>query len=454
MLSIIPKKLFIFLLYSILLIAAGCAEKPTKHVYINENPAAIQQVLNTPVINPESLAQDTSVEEIKPIDIALHKTAWDRLFSLYALADIDNERIDQEVKRFLKHPEYLTKIQHRAEPYLYFILDQVERKQIPGEFALLPVIESAFLPNAVSKSKASGLWQFMPATGRFFGLKQNWWYDGRNDIYTSTQAATTYLQQLGKLFDNDWLLALASYNAGKGNIKKAQKLNSENNLTTDYWSIPLPTETMNYVPRLLAIAKIFANSEKYNIALYPIDNKPYFEVVTIDSQIDLSLAAKMAQTPINSFFTLNPGFKRWSTDPDGPYHLLIHVEKVDTFNQQLMATQIKDRMHWIRHKINQGENLGVIAEKYNTTVNALKQSNHLDNANIRAGKYLMIPHSSAQSVSDASTIPQQLYIVKSGDTFWGIARQFAVKSKDIAKWNNVPLSKTLQPGQKLIIKEG
>jgi membrane-bound lytic murein transglycosylase D len=454
MTSIKPYPLINYLFCSILFIITGCAEKPTKNVYINEIPAEAHQVLINPIIKPEALVKDDTLETIKAIEIAPHKTVWDRLFSLYALPSIDNVRIDQEIQRFLKHPEYLTKVQQRAEPYLYFILDEIEAKQLPGELALLPIVESAFLPNAVSKSKASGLWQFMPATGRFFGLKQNWWYDGRNDIYSSTQAATTYLQQLGKLFDDDWLLALASYNAGKGTVKKAQQKNRENNLATDYWSIPLRKETMNYVPRLLAIAKIFANAEKYNIPLHPIDNKPYFSVVNIDSQIDLSVAAKMAQTPMDHFFSLNPAYKRWSTDPDGPYHLLIHAEKAEVFKEKLSATQMKDRMHWVRHKINQGENLGAIAQKYHTTVNALRQSNHLSNSNIRAGKYLLIPDSPSQSASAKDSIPQQLYVVKTGDTFWDIARQFAVSSQDIAEWNNMSLSKTLQPGQKLIIKEG
>jgi len=446
------NKVIKYLLYLIFFILTACAEQPRKHVYTNEIPPAVAQVPQIATIVPESSAKYNGIKEIPSRMIPV--TVWDRLFSLYALPEVDNERIEKEIQRYLKHPEYLTKIQQRAEPYLYFILDEIEARQLPGELALLPVVESAFLPNAISQSKASGLWQFMPATGRFFGLKQNWWYDGRNDIASSTRAATKYLDQLGKLFDNDWFLAIASYNAGKGTVRKAQRKNRENNLPTDYWSISWRKETMNYVPRLLAIAKIFANAERYNIPLLSIANNPHFTIVDIESQIDLSIAAKMAELSTDDFFKLNPAYKRWSTDPDGPYQLLIPTDKADNFKQQLAGLQKKDRMRWLRHKIHAGENLGAIANKYNTTVNAIRQSNHLANNNIRAGKYLLIPGDSGQINSGSRKKAKQLYIVKKGDTFWDIARQFSVRSKDIAQWNNLSLTKMLQPGQKLIIKEG
>lgn len=437
-----------YLLYLIVFITTGCAEKVTTHAFVNELPATINQIsyIHIPPSNSIELKKDLSPAKVKPLTI-VHKTVWDRLISLYALPDIENDRIEHELQRYLNHPEFLAKIQQRAEPYLYFILDEIESKQMPGELALLPVVESAFKPNALSSSKASGLWQFMPATGRLFGLKQNWWYDGRKDVFTSTQAATKYLKQLSEQFGNDWLLALASYNAGKGTIRKAIRKNKENELATDYWSLSLRKETMNYVPRLLAIAKIFANADKYNLPLQQIPNKPYFTVVNIESQLDLNVATKMAQIQIDDFLTLNPAFKRGTTDPDGPFHLLIHKDKADVFKQTLANTLKKDKIKWIRHKIKTGENLGLIAKKYDTTVNALRQSNQLTNSNIRAGRLLLIPTPLAKS-------RKQLYIVKKGDTFWDIARQFDVRSKDIANWNNLSLNKALQPGQRLVIREG
>jgi len=445
-----------FLLYLIIFFLSGCAEKATTHSFLKESPAHSQEIF-------QSSAIDTAISNdfwSKNTDTASdtqasdhYASAWERLFSLYALPETNNAQVEHEIKRYLKHPKYLAKLQRRAEPYLYFIINEIEAKKIPGEIALLPIVESAFNPRALSKSKASGLWQFMPATGRLFGLKQNWWYDGRRDVYTSTQAATSYLKQLSKTFNDDWFLALAAYNAGRGNIRKAIRKNRRNDLATDYWSLALRKETRNYIPRLLAIAKIFANADHYNIPLRKIPNSPHFAVVDIHSQIDLSVAAGMANTSVDNFSILNPAFKRGSTDPDGPFHLLIPSDNVEKFKTELAHTLKKDRMKWGRHLVKAGENLGIIAKKYKTTVNALLKSNHLANSNIRAGQQILIPTSLSIASSKKTIANKQLYTVKKGDTFWDIARQFDVRSKDIANWNNLSLTMILQPGQKLIIKE-
>ena len=245
-------KSVIAIFFIFLLIITGCAEHPINQTVLNEPPPSNIELANTK--KPKTFVHTKPIKSF----FVSHDTVWDRLLSLYALPEIENSRVDKEIQRYLKYPERLSTIQQRAAPYLYFILDEIEAKNIPGELALLPIVESAFNPKAVSRSKASGLWQFMPATGRLFGLKQNDWYDGRNDIYTSTQAATDYLKQLSELHDDDWLLALASYNAGKGTIRKAIRKNLQNELPTDYWSLNLSQETMSYVPRLLAIAKIIA----------------------------------------------------------------------------------------------------------------------------------------------------------------------------------------------------
>ncbi len=464
-----------YLLYLIILFTTGCTEKTTKHVFFNEIPPSVNQQLYTEsfriqpetpypnhiadgfstAIEPEftvALTRDKPLAISKPkVTKNVHKTVWDRLLSLYALPEIHNARIEREIQKYLKHPKFITKIQQRAAPYLYFILDEIETKQIPGELALLPIVESAFKPNARSRSNALGLWQFMPATGRLFGLKQNWWYDGRKDIYKSTRAATAYLKQLSESNNNDWALALASYNAGNGYINQAIRKNKKRNKPTDYWSLSLYRETMHYVPKLMAIAKIFANAEKYNISLLDIPNKPYFSIVDIQSPFDLNIAAKMANMPSDVFFNLNPAFKRSSINKEGVYHLLVHTDKAENFKNQLAITPKKDRIKQAhRHKIKSGENLSIIAKKYNTSVVALRQNNQLPSKGIiKAGQMLLIPNSS----DNTAKLNRQTYIVKKGDTFWDIARQFSVLSKDIAYWNNISLTTALQPGQRLIIEE-
>ena len=463
-----------YLLYLIVFITTGCTEKTTSHAFYNEVPPAVEHTvytessftqpvytkLSSPIINkinPAEILSSSIIESITnsiitepATKLPIHHTVWDRLLSLYALPKIKNARIEHEIQKYLQHPEFIGKLQQRAEPYLYFILDEIEAKNIPGELALLPIVESAFKPHAISKSKAMGLWQFMPATGRFFGLKQNWWYDGRKDIYASTQAATTYLKQLGTLYDNDWSLALAAYNAGKGTIGKAIRRNKKKNRATDYWSLSLYNETMEYVPKLLAIAEIFANAEKYNIPLHPIPNKPYFAIVNTETQLDLNMVAKMANMTTADFLYLNPGFKRSISDPNGPFRLLIHTDKVENFTKKLSQTAKDDRIATIKHKINAGENLGIIAKKYGTSLNALRHANHLVSNKIHKGQVLLVPSSFSKTTAISS---KKLYTVKKGDTFWNIARQFSVRSKDIASWNNLSLNKALHPGQQLIIEE-
>jgi len=395
-----------------------------------------------------------------------HATIWDRLQSLYALPEIDNARIDREVNWYLKNPEYLSRVQQRAEPYLYFILNEIEAKNIPGELALLPVVESAFRPDAQSPAQASGLWQFIPPTGRLYGLKQNSWYDGRRDVVESTQAATTFLKELSETFNNDWLLALASYNAGKGNIKNAIDKNTDRGLPTDYWSLDLNNETSAYVPRLLAIAKIFANPEKYNLSLQRFPNEPYFELVDVKSQIDLGKAAEMAQTPIDHFFKLNPGFNRWSTDPTGPHRLLIPVDKAGSFKEKLAELPHEDRIKWEHHTVAGKENLKTIAKKHNTSIEVIQEINHLDNDVVAQGKILLIPVSyqalkeeapaTLASVQQAPSQPQtakQVYTIKKGDTLSNIAQRFSVDKDDILSWNKLSKKTALKVGEKITIKK-
>jgi peptidoglycan lytic transglycosylase D len=210
---------FLFILS--LLIISGCSKNTKSPLNVSQKPPVITKESNT-----YSFIQHNIFSKKKfKAPLTPHKTVWDRLLSLYALPEIENERIDRELNWYLQHPDYIARVQQRAEPYMHLILNEIEAKNLPGELALLPVVESAFLPNAYSKSDASGLWQFIPATGRLFGLKQDSWYDGRRDVYASTKAATTFLKQLSETFDGDWLLALASYNCGKGNVGKAIEKN-------------------------------------------------------------------------------------------------------------------------------------------------------------------------------------------------------------------------------------
>lgn len=468
-----------FLSFLILLIASGCSENAKDPLSVSQKPPLVGQEDSNYVYHHHT---PLSKKRFKG-SLKSHSSVWDRLMSLYALPEIENERIDRELNWYLQHPDYIARVQERAEPYMHLILNEIEAKDLPGELALLPIVESAFLPEAYSKSDASGLWQFIPATGRLFGLKQDSWYDGRRDIYASTKAATTFLKQLNETFDGDWLLALASYNYGKGNIRKAIERNEDLSLPTDYWSLNLPEETMNYVPRLLAIAKLFAHADEYNIPLQYIPNKPYFEVVDIKSQLDLDKAAQLANTPLKEFLKLNPGFNRWTTAPEGPHRLLVPIDQAQSFKRNLAMLSDEDRVAehryyeervphvphdeqvdqvaYNRYKVRSGETLTSIATRNHTTTKAIRQANHLAGNTIHSGMMLKIPSSGKSAnfpvIAKASKNQFQnnrTYTVKKGDTFWKIGQNFSVSGKDIASWNKLTLASSLAPGQKLIIKGG
>ncbi|SJM95219.1 Membrane-bound lytic murein transglycosylase D [Crenothrix polyspora] len=338
-----------FLLVLASLIAVGCSETPNEPIVIEGvPPVAYRSDFKYKQLNKPYNSNLSNIK--RKAYSGAHDTVWGRMLSLYALPEVSNERVDRQLNWYLDHPDYIARIQERAAPYMHLILDEIEAKNLPGELALLPVVESAFIAEAYSRSDASGLWQFIPATGRLFGLKQNSWYDGRRDVYASTKAATSFLQDLGETFGGDWCLALASYNFGKGNIGKAIDRNEYNGRPTDYWSLDLPQETEDYVPRLLAIAKLFANADKYNIPLQRIPNQAYCAVVNVGSQLDLDVAAEMADMPLKSFLKLNPGFKKESTAPEGPHHLLLPVTRLQKFKENLAQLPYEERVDQRKHE--------------------------------------------------------------------------------------------------------
>ena len=442
----------------LLLLMQGCSLQQTVKTPQPEQPVSMLEPVTGSTISPaiSTVGQGERVG-VKP-EI---NDSWQYIISLYAIPEVNNARIDHEIKRFLTHPEYIAKIQTRAQPYLYNIIKEIEAKGLPGELALLPAIESAFKAHAYSHARAAGLWQFIPSTGRLYGLDQNWWYDGRRDVYSSTAAATSYLQKLGHTFNNDWLLALASYNAGMGTVGRSVKRNIARNKPADFWSLKLPRETQTYVPRLLALAKIFANAEHYGITLKKQTHKPTFVAVNIGSQLDLSKAAQLSEVSLKELLHLNPGFNRGYTPPQGPHRLLIPVDNAELFKKNLAQLPVDQRVQWHRHRIKSGENLGNIARRYHTKVKVIREVNHLRNNNIRAGAYLMIPspqngnhhHFVAQASSVNPDKKYPSYTVKKGDSLWSIARKFGIHSKELARWNRIGLKATLRLGQTLIIKK-
>ena len=391
---------------------------------------------------------------------------WERIRRGYAIPDHDNERVRRQVADYATYGDYWRRVSRRARPYLYHIVETLESRDMPLELALLPIIESAFRPFAYSHGSAAGIWQFVPATGRHYGLAQNWWYDGRRDVFAATDAAVSYLSYLGEMFEGDWVLATAAYNAGEGTVLRAIKRNRRAGRPTDYWSLDLPRETMNYVPRLLAISELVANPSAHGVELEPIPNDPAVVAINLDRQIDLALAAELAGIDMETLYQLNPGYNRWATPPSGPHRLLLPKERAAEFRQGLEDTPETAWMRWQRHRIRQGDTLGGIADQYHITVASLREANDLSDDTIRRGDHLLVPIASRPSGDYAKTAgarrkatrnrsqgdgEQRHYTVQSGDSLWAIARRFNVGVRQLANWNGMAPGDMLGAGEQLVV---
>lgn len=435
----------IFALFFIAILFTGCSNQLVQE---SENIA--------------SNAADNNTDE-KSLDA--QTDAWERIRQGFDLPNIEHKRIQRELNWYKSHPEYMKRVVERARPYLHYIIETVEDAGIPSEIALLPIVESAFQPFAYSHGRAAGIWQFIPATGKRYGLKQNWWYDGRRDVYRSTKAAIKLLKKLNNNFKGDWMHALAAYNTGDARVHRAIRRNKRRGKPTDFFSLKLPKETRAYVPKLLAIRDVIEFPEKYGIQLDHIPNRPYFGQVKLDSQIDLALAAEMADLPLDDLYKLNSGYNRWATSPNGPYDLLLPVDHIEQFKVKLAELPANKRIRWIRHRIRKGETLGTIAQKFHTSIRTIKRVNRLRGKTIRTGHALTIPVASRslreyrlsanQRRSKLQNIPRQgrkvSHIVQQGETFWELARHHRVSVRSLAKWNSMAPRDRLQAGQRLII---
>jgi membrane-bound lytic murein transglycosylase D len=290
----------------------------------------------------------------------------ERVRTGFALDDVDEPAIDAQANWFANHPDFLERTFGRSELWLYYIVGQLEQRNMPRELALLPVIESAFEPYAYSSARAAGLWQFISDTGRRFGLKQDWWYDGRRDPIEATRAALDYLQALHDEFNGDWLLAIAAYNCGEMAVTRAMEKNQRAGRPTDFWHLKLPAETRGYVPELLAMRRLVANPGRYGLEFSHILNEPYFVPIATGGQIDLEVVAKIAGISTEDLYTLNPAFHRWATDPTGPHRLLVPVDAAEGLEQTLAQLTPDQRMRIEHYTVQRSDSVATIARHFLT----------------------------------------------------------------------------------------
>ncbi|MBR9727866.1 LysM peptidoglycan-binding domain-containing protein [Shewanella intestini] len=432
---------------------------------LTTSPDTTTTKTNAAVISVKSTSLQADNVEAVQQHVAEVTDVWQRMANGFHLAVPDKKLVNQYRQWYLNNPKHLEIVSQRAAPYMHYIVEEVERRGLPLEIALLPIIESAFDTHAYSGMHASGLWQLTAPTAKTFGVRSDWWYDGRRDVIASTNAALDLLEYLYAKMGHNWLYAVAAYNTGEGRVFNAIKRNKAKGKPVDFWSLSLPRETSRYVPQLLALADVIKHANNNGQHLYPIINQPSIKVVDIGSQLDLNLAADLADVSVNDIKKLNAGLKSWATPPSGPHQLLLPSDKVAGFKRKLEQLDPAERINWLRYQIQPGDSLSVIAKQFNITSSIIRSNNGLKNNNIIAGKHLIIPVASngemlninnvaltAKHTLEHNDVKRKVtYKVRSGDSLWKIARRFDIRVAQLTQWNNLHKDQALSIGRSLVV---
>jgi len=442
---------------------------------LSNEPLAPAEEINVETVEAqvaqEVLSAATETNSTTPESILVVKDQkndlWTRVRQGYAIPDLNNALVENQLNWYSARPDYIRRITDRASLYLYHVLEELEKRGMPSELALLPFIESAFNPQAMSTAKASGMWQFMPATGRDFKLKQNMFHDERRGVLDSTDAALTYLEKLYGMF-GDWQLALAAYNWGEGSVQRAIKKQEAAGLPVDYDSMSylMPKETQNYVPKLQAVKNIITQPEQFNLTLPEVQNEPYFVAVDRTRDIDVHVAAQLAELTVADFKMLNPQFNRPVIVGDAETKILLPLENLETFQTNLSNWK-GPLSSWTAYTVHKNERVESIAQRVGAPVSVIKEVNQIPaNMLVKAGSTLLVPRTAhkehadiAQHVVDNASLlftsarhTKKITITaKKKDSLASIAKRYRVSTAQIKQWNNLP-SNAVKSGQKLQIE--
>jgi membrane-bound lytic murein transglycosylase D len=465
------KRLYIVMASAVLLNACSTTYQP--EITGDENSDAANATRS--VANRDAAARVLiePSQELSDVQETEYKDIWARIGAGLQFAyKYDNARIDEQIQFYRDNPSYLNTVTERASPFIYEIVEEVERRGLPMELALLPIVESAFNANAVSPGNSVGLWQINSGTAPTLGLKRDWWYDGSRDPIASTSAALDYLTTLQQMFDESWLLSLAAYNTGPGNVRKAINKNEVRDRDVDYWSLNLPSITADFAPKLIALSRLVAEPDHFGMELADVANAPAVKLVDVGYQLDLAFAATIAGIDTQTLYQLNPGYRQWATHPDGPYSLLVPAAVADAFALALLEQRELPNVTWDRYVVQGGDTLSKIAQQFRTQVSVLQQVNAIEGSRIIAGESLLIPRAYASTVpialpnapdypatasrsSAASTVPPEppaRYSVRSGDSLWLIANRYQLSVAELTQWNNLEVNALLRPGQELVLQ--
>jgi membrane-bound lytic murein transglycosylase D len=517
-----PKLSYASILLSIITCIPGCKVAPPAGEHTSA-PAELIELEQTPNTRSQSVDLQTLVkgipaslpssalsDQIKE-SVQDHPDLLQRIRDGYQL-NLENLPVSVLDQRdwHLKNPKYISTVLSRAKPFIHYVTEQLSSAGLPLEIVLLPIVESTYDAFAYSPSHAAGLWQFIPMTARRFGIDRNRWYDGRRDVVASTAAAIAYLSYLHQRFDNDWLLALAAYNSGEGTVGKAIRANIKKGKPTDFWNLKLPKETLNYVPKLLALAVIIRDADTLNVSLPEIKDEAYFDIIQIEKQISLPKVRDITDTDDWLFRKLNAGYRRSITPPEGAYQILIPSEKSALLSTFITTTDTKNWIPYTEYVVVSGDTLSEIAMRFDTQPETVKNSNNLVNDRLNIGQLLIIPKEDGDATTEkigryeiinhkvvagdslsaladqydssvselrslnalrgefikvgqlldiriptqsikASSLRKLSYKVRRGDSLYVIAKTFSLSISDITQWNSINREKFLQPGQRLTL---
>jgi membrane-bound lytic murein transglycosylase D len=447
-------------LLALALLAAGCAGAPRTPDAEPDSTKTAEELAAAevafpdedaaPAPPPEELeAQAPTVEPLEPA--VVYGDVLDRIRNNLSLPQVHNARVQREIEWLQRNPDYVERVFGRAQRYLHHVTNEVEARSLPGDLALLPVVESAFNPFAYSRAHASGLWQFIAPTGERYGLRRNYWQDQRRDVLESTRAAMEYLAQLRDRFNGDWFLAIAAYNYGAGNVRRAINRNVALHRSTDFFSLSLPAETRAYVPKLIALAMMVRDPARYGIELPPIPDTPYFRIVPTGGPVDLRLMAELAGVDTEELHALNPAWNRWITDPEGPNRVLVPEVVADAFAEKLAALDGPTRARLALRTVSAGESLASIAGQYKVPASFLDRMNEGPQSELRAGDALWVPAGDVSQLRAGlgADLERRIHRVRPGESLWSISRRYGMSVGALARMNHISTKAILRPGQRL-----
>ncbi len=420
---------------------AAATVLPTVPAVVAPSVVTVPAAGNTKDTAPTIVVAE-AVNDAPPADL------WDRVRAGYAMEDLDDPLVAKWEKYYADRPDYIARIVDRSSKYMFYIVTELERRGMPLEIALLPMIESAFNPVAHSSAKASGIWQFIPSTGVNYGMKQDWWSDSRRDIVQATNGALDYLSKLHGMF-GDWQLALASYNWGEGSVGRAVQKSKASGGQGTYLALNMPAETRNYLPKLQAVKNIIRNPAAFGLTIASIPNEPYFKTITLAHAIDLKRAAQLAEMSEADFVALNPAHNRPVIGGRSEYQVLLPATKADNFLARLETSE-KPRVSWMAYRTRPGDRMEALAQRFGTSVAALKSVNGIRSVapSLPAGYHLLVPSDGPSedalgSIQNAvftkfpEYVPPRIHKVRRGENFASIAKRYGVSATTLAQWNRM-----------------